>query len=372
MTFLSCKKEAPEDLEVVAFVDIPDVVKDTTGMEDDWKANGVYILHEGLFNMNNTTLAYLNIDSGTVDQTFFETVNSRGLGDTGNDLLAYGDKGYVAVNGSSKIEVFELSTGKTLAQIPFFAGLKGRSPRGLASYKNYILVACFDGTLGVIDTTSLQVEKFISVGRNPEAVAVFGDKAFVSNSGGLDAPDYDSTVSVVDLITRKEIARINVGINLGDIATDSQGDIYVIARGDYQDTHSKLYRIPALDTIASEIIGVEASGLIISEDVLYLTYYDFDSKTSSISTYDAINEQLVEAKFIDGGQFETLAAIGVDTASNWIYCGDSHGFTNTGEVLVFDDKGDFQFRFESGLNPNSFAFHYNQINSSILNSKDDD
>lgn len=368
---VSCKKEAPEAPAEKVVIEIPDDA-DSSCLVDCWRAKGVYILHEGLFNMNNTTLAYLDTDSGTVDQTYFESVNSRGLGDTGNDLLAYGSKGYVTVNHSNKLEVFELSTGKTLAQIPLFAGLKGRSPRNMASYKNFILVACFDGTLGVIDTTLLQVDKFIKVGRNPEAVAVVGDKAFVSNSGGLDAPDYDSTVSVVDLISRKELSRINVGINLGNITADSQGDLYVIARGNYQDVSPKLYRIPFLDTIAIEVPGVEASGLIISEDVLYLTYYDFNSKVSNVSTYDAINEQLIESNFIDGKQFETLAAIGVDTTTNWVYCGDSHGFVNTGEVLVFDDKGQYQYRFESGLNPNSFAFNYNQLKTSIPNSKDDE
>jgi len=77
----------------------------------------LYILSEGLFNMNNSTLASYDLNSKTLISDFFLSVNKRGLGDTANDMGIYGSKMYVVVNVSSQIEVLDVNTGKSLAKI---------------------------------------------------------------------------------------------------------------------------------------------------------------------------------------------------------------------------------------------------------------
>ena len=51
----------------------------------------LYILSEGLFNLNNSTLASYDLNSKTLATDFFLTVNKRGLGDTANDKGIYRD-----------------------------------------------------------------------------------------------------------------------------------------------------------------------------------------------------------------------------------------------------------------------------------------
>ena len=53
---------------------------------------GIYILNEGGFNMNNSTLSFYNFKTGNVISDIFLQENNRGLGDVGNDLKAYGSK----------------------------------------------------------------------------------------------------------------------------------------------------------------------------------------------------------------------------------------------------------------------------------------
>ncbi|MEG2070445.1 MAG: YncE family protein, partial [Bacteroidales bacterium] len=49
---------------------------------------GLYVLNEGLMDLNNSTLLYYDFNSGKITDDIFLQTNGRGLGDTGNDLKA--------------------------------------------------------------------------------------------------------------------------------------------------------------------------------------------------------------------------------------------------------------------------------------------
>ena len=98
--------------------------KDDVNSDAPKVATGVYVLSEGKFNGNNTTLTYYNFNSGVATTDYFANVNGSGLGDTGNDLLLYGGKAYIVMNGSSYVEVIDVMTAKELKKITFInAGL---------------------------------------------------------------------------------------------------------------------------------------------------------------------------------------------------------------------------------------------------------
>ncbi|MBR4810824.1 MAG: hypothetical protein IK039_03575, partial [Bacteroidaceae bacterium] len=87
---------------------------------------GAYILSEGLFNMNNSTLTWIDFSTVKPDSwnsqaglsyDSFEKVNGRRIGDTANDLILYGSRLYIAVNVSSTIEIIEAATCRSLKQI---------------------------------------------------------------------------------------------------------------------------------------------------------------------------------------------------------------------------------------------------------------
>lgn len=159
------------------------------------ETQGIYILCEGLFNMNNSSLSYYDFQQGAMksfqdpdkrgnDKTnfdFFKMMNHRKLGDTANDLQKYGSKIYCAVNVSSQIEVLNAWSGVSFKQIPLFNENNiARQPRFFAFHKNKAYVCNFDGTVARIDTTSLTVEKVIKVGRNPDGICVANGKLYVA------------------------------------------------------------------------------------------------------------------------------------------------------------------------------------------------
>ena len=71
----------------------------------------IYVLNEGLLNLNNSTLMRYSFSNGIQTPDYFKKINKRGLGDTANDMAIYGSKLYVVVNVSSQIEVIDLKTG---------------------------------------------------------------------------------------------------------------------------------------------------------------------------------------------------------------------------------------------------------------------
>jgi len=50
----------------------------------------LYILSEGLFNLNNSSLARYSFKKGKLTKNYFKDLNKRGLGDTANDMALYG------------------------------------------------------------------------------------------------------------------------------------------------------------------------------------------------------------------------------------------------------------------------------------------
>lgn len=346
---LSCVKEPIEPEKTPVTIDT------------SYSTIGLYVLNEGLFNMNNATLTYFNYSTSEASTDFFDVQNGRKLGDTGSDLAIYGNKMFIIVNVSSQLEVINPYTGKSIKQIAFFNGNKPRQPRSIAFHNNKAYVCCFDGTVAVVDTASLQIEKIIEVGRNPDGIAVANNKVYVSNSGGLNYPNYDNTVSIIDIASMQEIKRITVGMNPYKIVADDYGDLYVVSRGNYSNVKMCLQIIDSqTDQLKYTFPDLEALNLTINNDTAYVYYYDFISGSGSkIMILDVKNETLIRSNFITDGTFiETAYAIAVNKSNGDVFITDAKGFVNTGQVFCFDKHGKKKYAFSAGLNPSYMAFLY--------------
>lgn len=331
--------------------------KDDVTSETPKVATGVYVLSEGLFNNNNSTLTYYNFETGTHTTDYYANVNGQGLGDTGNDLLLYGGKMYIVVNASSNVRVADVVTAKSLKEIKFetTAGVK-RMPRYVVGYKNKVLVSAWDNSIAVIDTTTLEIEKNITVGANPEQMVVYGDKLYVANSGGL-TPGYDSTVSVVSLSSFTEVMKIKVGLNPNCMAADSANNIYVGCTGDYNAVAPKLVKISTLTNTVIRSADTTVGKIRYFDGNLYATGgYLGSEHVRKLSTIDFSQSS---ANFVTDGTTITMAyGLNVDVNSGDVYVTDAKDYISSGEVFCFDKTGKkkFSFKVTPGLNPNTVAF----------------
>jgi len=315
----------------------------------------ILVLCEGMWNNDNSTLAFYDLKSKTKDFDYFTTVNKRGLGDTANDMIKYGSKIYIVVNVSSTIEVIDAATGKSLEQIVMETeDNKPKQPRYAAAYGGKVYVTSFDDTVTRIDTVSLTIDGSVTVGRDPEGICIKNGKIYVANSGGLDFPDCDKTVSVIDLNSFEEIEQIEVGLNPYQVFADNQGDVYVNVRGNYGDIAPSFKKIkPSKDSYeVSTLTGVSISEFTIVNDKAYILHNDW-GKESEVKVFDCKTEKVVTENFVtDGTAIPDGYKITADAYSGDVYVTTSD-YTTSGNVLCFDNKGKCKFTLSSvGVSPN--------------------
>jgi YVTN family beta-propeller protein len=270
-------------------------------------------------------------------------------------MIKYGSKIYIVVNVSSTIEVINAATGKSLEQIKMkTADDKPKQPRYAAAYGGKVYVTSYDDTVTRIDTVSLTIDGSVAVGRDPEGICIKNGKIYVANSGGLDYPNYDKTVSVIDLNSFEEIKQIEVGLNPYQVFADNQGDVYVNVRGNYDDIAPSFKKIkPSKDSYeVSTLTGVSISEFTIVNDKAYILHNDW-GKESEVKVFDCKTEEVVTENFVtDGTSILNGYKITADAYSGDVYVTTSD-YTTSGNVLCFDNKGECKFTLPSvGIGPN--------------------
>jgi len=322
---------------------------------------GLFILSEGLFNANNSSLTYYNFGAQVTVADKFKARNGRGLGDTGNDAGVYGSKMYIVVNVSNTVEVVNARSAISLKQIPITNGAVGRQPRYVVFNKNKAYVSSFDGTVAVIDTASLEVEKYIKVGRNPERMAIANGKLYVANSGGLDFPNYDKTVSVVDLTTLVETKKITVTANPRGVYADQYGDVYVLSTGNYEDVAPAMTIIDSkTDVVTKTFANFSAAAMAINGDLAYIAGNDYDANYNSvpfIKIFNVKSETVTSEQFItDMTAVVTPYGINVNPLSGDVFVTDAKDYQTNGTVFCFGSNGVKKYSLTTGINPNTVVF----------------
>lgn len=312
---------------------------------------GVYTLDQGNYGHNNTVLTYYDFTSGTPVTDFFKSVNEFGLGDTGSDFIIYGGKVYIVMNVSGYVAVSNSSNAKFIDTINFKNAGVNRGPENIIAYGTNVFVSSSDGTVAVIDTTTLTIGKFITVGTNPAQMAVSGSNLYVSNTGAISG-NYDSTLSVIDLTALAETGKITVGINPGSIAGDSSGNIFVACTGDY---------ISIAPTLVKVSVGTGKVILTVDSIVGSIRYYNNTllttggylgaANTGILNTSDLT---AVRSSFVtDGTVITNPYGLDVDPATGDLYVCDAKDYSSSGEVFCFDKNGKQKFNFSTtpGISP---------------------
>lgn len=333
---------------------------------------GLYVLNEGNMNMNKASLDYVDLRAGTYRRNIYNQANPevvKGLGDVGNDIGIYGSKMYVVVNVSNKLEILDVKTAKKIKQIDITNCRYVTFHNGKAYVSAYLGKVgdpnAPNGNISEIDTVSLQVQRKVEVGRQPEEMAIVGEKLYIANSGGYSPSNYERTVSVIDLNSFTEIKRIDVAINLDRLKADRYGDLYVTSRGDYYNIPSKLFVIDTKTDQIKKTFDIAASNIWIDDDIAYIysTEWSYTQQKNTI-TYSMINikdETLMNKKFITDGtdvQIKIPYGITVDPLTKDVYVSDAKDYVIPGTLYCFDSSGKKKWSVVTGDIPAHFAFVY--------------
>jgi YVTN family beta-propeller protein len=321
---------------------------------------GIYVLNQGNANANNSTLTYYNYLTKATVADQFSAVNSTKIGDTGNDVKIYGSKMYIVVNISSTVEVVDAKTTKSIKQIKMLNGTTARQPRYVIFNKNKAFISSFDGTVAVMDTATLTIEKYITVGRNPEQMAISNGKLYVANSGGLSFGNPDNTVSVIDLNSLTEIKKITVISNPISVAADSYGNVYVLSAGDYYKILPGMTIIDnntdAVKSQSTTLAGAYGTSIIVSGDNAF-----FIGSDNKVVVYNVKTQTVAKANFItDGTVITSPYSIAYDSTTGEIFVADAKDYGSNGQLFAFDKNGTLEkdkgYPVATGINPGAIVF----------------
>lgn len=363
LLLISCRKEEPI---------IPSTDTDVTHGASTESIKGFFLLNEGNMGNNKATLDYFDYETGIYTKNIYAERNPgvvKELGDVGNDLEIYGNKLYAVINCSHFVEVMDVETAKHITQISI------PNCRYLAFYKGYAYVSSYAGPVQIdtnarlgyvakVDTASLAVIDTCIVGFQPEEMVISGNKLYVANSGGYRVPNYDNTVSVIDLETFTEIKKIEVAINLHRMEIDKNGYIYVSSRGDYYDIPSKTLMIDSrTDKVVREIENLPNSEMALCGDSLYVYStewsYHTNRNTITYAIYDTERKKIITSNFItDGTEKEIVIPYGVaiNPETREFFVTDAKNYVTPGKLHCYSKKGVRKWSVTTGDIPAHFAF----------------
>ena len=265
----------------------------TGGTGQEGPIKGFFLLNEGNMGSNKASLDYYDAETGVYSKNIYPERNPgvvKELGDVGNDIQIYGDKLYAVINCSHFVEVMDVRTARHIGvvSIPNCRYLAFKGPYAyVSSYAGPVQIDpnARLGYVAKVDTASLTVLETCVVGYQPEEMVIVGDKLYVANSGGYRVPNYDNTVSVIDLNTFQEVKKIEVAINLHRMELDHYGNIWVSSRGDYYGTRSMTFVIDSkTDKVTDKLELLPNSNMTLCGDSLYV----YSTEWSYIKKYDLV------------------------------------------------------------------------------------
>lgn len=349
-----------------------EVIPDTPS--PDTAIRGFYLVNEGNMGSNKCSLDYFDYFTGLYSRNIYAERNPnviKELGDVGNDIGIYGSKLYVVVNCSHKVEVLDSRSGVRIGQVDIPNCRYVRFHRGKAYVSSYVGPVSIDvnapkGAVYEVDTLSLAVTRKVTVGYQPEEMEIVDDYMYVANSGGYRAPQYDNTLSVIQMADFKQVRQIPVDINLNRVKKDCKGQLWVTSRGDNRSRRSCLYVLSKNRSNQMEVIDkvpVACSNMALFGDKLYYYATEWSDYTStnavSYGIIDINTREVISDNFITDGTEKEITipyGIAIHPETGDIFVTDAKNYVSSGTLYCFDNQGRKKWSVRTGDIPAHICF----------------
>lgn len=328
--------------------------------EESGFLHGAYINNEGAFGNSNGSVSYFDTDSVIMINHVFESVNGRPLGDVVQSVSIAGDKAFIVVNNSQKIEIVDL---KTFASIGSIEGLEyPRDFLAINAHKGYLTDGNFAGRVYVIDFTSLTITDTIPCGNGPDKMVLYENTVLVANSGGWGN---DSTLTVIDTENDQVTETWVVGLNPANLVLDREGQLWVLCKGKV--VWNPDYSIGEETTSSLVILDPRSGELKQSTPIGSVGDYYWPQRLSINKNKDQIYYLEAEGIYVrgingTGGGDKPLISgslygFGIDPVTNLIYALYAPSFTTSGWMFRYKPDGIMLDSLEVGIGPSQIVFN---------------
>ena len=310
------------------------------------------VVCEGIWSQNNSTLSRINLDSNSVIDGYFVTINNLELGDQAFSIVKNGDHILVTVSNSNKIEVINAQTGENIntIQLPdnsFPQKIVLDNGKGYVCLLTGNQIQSFDlNTYELIDT--------YQTGPNPSDFEIYNNKIYVVNSAfGVEGAENGKTIFIIDLTT-KEKTIFETKDNPSEIAIDvNNNKLYVTYLGFYMKSNSgvSVFSLDSNLIISDEEYSITGRIEVYNGEA-YLLAYETDFNKSTLYKL----ESGLPVVFIE--RTENMNRI-----SNFYFNGDElilfddYRLQADGKVFFYDTNFNLTQTYSVGLGPRSILFY---------------
>lgn len=321
-------------------------------------SKGIFILNEGKFQAGNADITYYDPSTVVGDknpvQEIFKKANSRNLGDVAQNMVIKGNKAYVVVNNSNKVEIVDNTNFKSIATVTDNI----LNPRYIVTDNKYFYVSNWgdsqnpnDDYVAIYNLSDNKFVKKISVSEGPGHIIVDNNKLYVAYEASGRNGIFGKSVDAIDLDTS-----IKTNYPVGDSPTDMVkvgSNLFVLSQGiidwngGVNTIGGALTRINLTNNVSTTMPfdKTEHPDFLI-EDQGYLYYsLNKDIYKMSINAASLPTTRLFKST--------AIYIYGLEVKNNSIYVLDAKDFASAGSLLIYNAAGALQNEITTGIGPNS-------------------
>lgn len=311
--------------------------------------NGVFILNEGNYGGGTGSLSFYSYSNDTIYNDLFQIKNGRPLGDVAFSMIIKGEREYIVVNNSGKIEV----VNRNLESVSTINGLV--SPRNMlfsGDNKAYV-TSMYSDSVAIINTQDNSISGYINLRRTSESIVKIGTRAYVANWVG------GNEIMVINTLTDQVIDSIQVGFEPESMVKDKNGKLWVLCNGGWMREHF------------AELIMINTGVDEIEQRFVFPSISDSPSSLQTDGTGENLFylEKGVRKMDIAASVLPSSALIpetdrffykaGVNPYNNEIFVTDAADYQQKGSVLRYSQEGSLISSLKADIIPAFLCFRMN-------------
>jgi hypothetical protein len=313
----------------------------STSTDDNDTIGSVMILNQGGFNRGEASITKFDPETGIVTQNVFATRNGRPLGDVLQSATRQGDKLYLIVNNSRKIEVVNASTLASIRTINLPATI---SPRYLAIISKDVgfITSLFSEYVYEINLSSGIVTDSVGVGGWTEDIKNVNGRLYVAKNP-FASTGVTSEVVVINAQTKQVEKRLEMLPGPQRFAIIGTS-IWVNCSGSFGDNNGGLVEISSTSATVLRTVPFNAStsGITVSgtENALYV----LSNGIVKVPLNEIENRTVISRK--------SYYSLNIDERNEFIiYASDPKNFTQRGMVYMYNKSGIITDSITAGIVP---------------------
>ena len=313
--------------------------------------NGVFLINEGNFMGGNGSLSFYSYDSAKIYNDIFLNVNGRPLGDVPNSMAISGERIYIVVNNSGKIEVTDRNT---LESVKTITGLTAPRQISVISNSKAYVSSMYSDSVTIIDLYDNSVSGYINIRRTSEAITVLRNRAYIASWIG------GNEIMVIDTDKDKVIDSVEVAVEPESMVIDKDKTLWVLCNGGWlRENYAELI---AVNTSSNDIerklvfSSKLSSPSSLSIDGEGSTLYYLDSGVRKIKT-DAVAVSSSAAFIPETGHY--FYKLAVNPANGDILATDAVDYQQKGHLLIYTSAGILKSDERTDIIPGMMLFSLN-------------